>query len=75
MKDNYFYANYFGCGSMSENNSGTQVAHLSALQQAGLVAPVKVGQWIYYSLNEQTIRNLSITAKANFNLLSLNQFY
>ena len=31
-------------------------AHLSVLQQAGLVVPLKVGLWIYYSRNDQTIR-------------------
>ncbi len=34
----------------------TVSAHLAALQRAGLITGHKVGQWIYYKRNEDTIK-------------------
>jgi ArsR family transcriptional regulator len=36
-------------------SQSTISAHLASLQRAGLVTPQKVGQWIFYSRNEELI--------------------
>ena len=36
-------------------SQSTISAHLANLQRAGLIKPNKVGQWIYYSRNEELI--------------------
>lgn len=36
-------------------SASTMSAHLAALQRAGLVSTQKLGQWIFYSRNEEVI--------------------
>ncbi len=48
------------CAGLIDARTGlsqsTVSAHLAALQRAGLVTPRKVGQWIFYKRNEETIQ-------------------
>lgn len=47
------------CASQFERcglSQSTVSSHLSILQRAGLVTTQRVGQWIFYKRNEQTIR-------------------
>ena len=37
-------------------SQSTVSAHLATLQRAGLVTSQRVGQWIYYKRNEETIK-------------------
>jgi DNA-binding transcriptional ArsR family regulator len=46
------------CARMFERSGLSQStisAHLATLQRAGLVTTRKVGQWVFYQRNEQTI--------------------
>lgn len=48
------------CAGLIDARSGlsqsTVSAHLAALQRAGLITPRRVGQWIFYKRNEETIQ-------------------
>ena len=48
------------CAGLIDERTGlsqsTVSAHLANLQKAGLVTSQKVGQWIFYKRNEETIR-------------------
>ena len=48
------------CAGLIDARSGlsqsTVSAHLATLQRAGLVTSQRVGQWIYYKRNEETIK-------------------
>ncbi|NHZ39496.1 ArsR/SmtB family transcription factor [Massilia aquatica] len=48
------------CAGLIDARTGlaqsTVSAHLAALQRAGLITGHKVGQWIYYKRNEDTIK-------------------
>jgi DNA-binding transcriptional ArsR family regulator len=48
------------CAGLIDARTGlsqsTVSAHLATLQRAGLVTTQRVGQWIYYKRNEDTIR-------------------
>lgn len=48
------------CAGLIDARTGlsqsTVSAHLATLQRAGLVTSRRVGQWIYYKRNEQTIK-------------------
>ncbi|MBB5534208.1 ArsR/SmtB family transcription factor [Rhizobium giardinii] len=47
------------CASQFERcglSQSTVSSHLSILQRAGLVTTQRVGQWIFYKRNEETIR-------------------
>ena len=48
------------CAGLLDARSGlsqsTVSAHLATLQKAGLVSARKVGQWIFYKRNEETIQ-------------------
>jgi DNA-binding transcriptional ArsR family regulator len=48
------------CAGLIDARTGlsqsTVSAHLATLQRAGLVASQRVGQWIYYKRNEDTIQ-------------------
>ena len=48
------------CAGMIDARTGlsqsTTSAHLAALQRAGLVTSRRVGQWIFYKRNEETIQ-------------------
>ena len=47
------------CASQFERcglSQSTVSAHLSVLQRAGLVTTRRVGQWIFYKRNEETIQ-------------------
>lgn len=48
------------CAGLIDARTGlsqsTVSAHLATLQRAGLVTKRKVGQWIYYKRNEETIQ-------------------
>lgn len=48
------------CAGMIDRRTGlsqsTVSAHLATLQRAGLVSSRKVGQWIFFRRNEDTIR-------------------
>jgi DNA-binding transcriptional ArsR family regulator len=48
------------CAGLIDARSGlsqsTVSAHLGALQRAGLITSRRVGQWIFYKRNEQTIQ-------------------
>ncbi|UOD28655.1 helix-turn-helix transcriptional regulator [Massilia violaceinigra] len=48
------------CAGLIDARTGlaqsTVSAHLAALQRAGLITGRKVGQWIYYKRNEDTIK-------------------
>jgi len=48
------------CAGLIDARTGlsqsTVSAHLATLQRAGLIAPRRVGQWIFYRRNEETIR-------------------
>jgi DNA-binding transcriptional ArsR family regulator len=48
------------CASLIDARTGlsqsTVSAHLAALQRAGLITSRRVGQWIFYKRNEETIQ-------------------
>jgi ArsR family transcriptional regulator len=48
------------CAGLIDARTGlsqsTVSAHLAALQRAGLISPRRVGQWIFYKRNEETIQ-------------------
>jgi DNA-binding transcriptional ArsR family regulator len=48
------------CAGLIDARTGlsqsTVSAHLATLQRAGLVCSQRVGQWIYYKRNEETIK-------------------
>jgi DNA-binding transcriptional ArsR family regulator len=48
------------CAGLIDERTGlsqsTVSAHLASLQKAGLVTSHKIGQWIFYKRNEETIR-------------------
>ncbi len=48
------------CAGLIDARSGlsqsTVSAHLAALQRAGLISSRRVGQWIFYKRNEETIK-------------------
>lgn len=48
------------CAGLIDARSGlsqsTVSAHLAALQRAGLITSRRVGQWIFYKRNEETIQ-------------------
>lgn len=48
------------CAGLIDTRAGlsqsTVSAHLATLQRAGLVTPRRVGQWIFYKRNEDTIQ-------------------
>ena len=48
------------CAGLIDARTGlsqsTVSAHLAALQRAGLVTSQRVGQWIFYKRNEETIK-------------------
>lgn len=49
------------CAGLIDARTGlsqsTVSAHLATLQRAELISPHRVGQWIFYSRNEETIRS------------------
>jgi ArsR family transcriptional regulator len=51
---------YGVCAGMIDKKTGlsqsTTSAHLSTLQKANLVTTRKVGQWVYFKRNEETIK-------------------
>ncbi|MBB6305482.1 ArsR/SmtB family transcription factor [Rhizobium leucaenae] len=54
------------CASQFERSGlsqSTVSSHLGALQRAGLVSTRRVGQWVFYSRNEQTIREFLAALK------------
>lgn len=48
------------CAGLIDARTGlsqsTVSAHLATLQRAGLITPRRVGQWIFYKRNEETIK-------------------
>ena len=42
--------------ALTGQSQSTVSAHLATLQRAGLVTSQRVGQWIYYKRNEETIQ-------------------
>lgn len=48
------------CAKLIDERTGlsqsTVSAHLAALQRAGLITPRRVGQWIFFQRNEDTIQ-------------------